>query len=182
MGAQLEVEWNDKRVVRGLKMMGARAAGLSKVMRRLRIRLRADLLAYAKSEASPEGSWAPRAQSTMDRLLTRASSHTYVNRERRRRGMRGPLQEGPRVTRKVIEPLGKLPIGRPGARMGTTVIGSTLIAKSPVRDISVIQDSGGVAGKGSRIPARGYVFMSPGFLEYARQQLVDWVHEGWRRA
>lgn len=178
----INVEFLDRRVRTGLKQMGSRASGLAKAFRQLRIMLRADLAAFAAREASPAGPWPKRAQSTMDRVLQRAGQHTYVNRERRRRGHSGPLQQGTSVTRRVTEPLGKLPLGRPGSRMTTTTHLAELIAKSPVRDVSIIQNEGGTAGRGSRIPARGYVFLSPGFLDRARDHLAEFVYEGWRRA
>lgn len=185
MATVITAEIRDRRVLRGIEQMGARASGLTKVMRQLRGDLRADLKRHAERESSPDGKWPRRAPSTLRRILKRASRHTYVNRERRKRGMSGPLQQGTSVTRLVTDLLGKLPLGRAGSRMRTAVIGGDeLIAKSPARKRPVpgIHNVGGSAGRGSRIPARQFVFMSENFLETAREKLIDYVHEGWRRA
>jgi phage gpG-like protein len=179
----LLVHFEDRKVRRALRKMGDNCKALGKVFRHLRPVLREDLQSHAEREESPAGGrWPARAASTLARLEKRAGTHTRVKRDRRQRKLKGGARfSGPqretRISRKMTSLLGKLPIGVKTSARGQ----SSLEAASPVAWAGVHND-GGTAGRGSRIPQREFVAFSGDFLAEASEDLVAFVHAGWRKA
>lgn len=166
----VSVKFADRDVRRALEGMGKARKGIRKVMRDLRVPLRADLKKHADHERSPDGAWPKRSAKTEARDRKR----TTVYREKRRRGRSGPLQET-RSPRKAIALLGKLP----ELTVSRTRL-ATLIADNAV-PFSGVHNEGGRVGHGAIIPAREFVFLSDPFLEVAVEKITEFVHAGWRR-
>lgn len=173
---RVDFGFDDRKVRRGLRKMADQRKRLSKVFRQLRPVLREDLLQHAEAEESPSGKkWKPRAESTVARVEKRASTHTRVVRERRKRKMHGPQRET-RVSKKMTSVLGTLPLS-----VSTKTRGHSLTAKSRV-EWSGVHNEGGTVGRGARLPEREFVAFSPSFLGTAEEELIDFVHEGWRKS
>jgi hypothetical protein len=155
---------------RGFKKMIARSKALQVELRKLRPALQSDLREHASSESSPEGSW-PRRSSVAE---VRASA-------RRAKVVRGRARKaGKRVgARQAVsfrggsQLLGQLP--------DTVIVRQkrgSLIARSPV-PWSGAHNEGATVGRGSRLPARGFVFISDPFMQFATARLADHVVGGW---
>lgn len=165
-----EIKFHDRDVVKGFESMDARRKRLRTAFRQLRAPLAADLRAHAEQQESPStgAKWPPRATATEGRSAKRART-VSVGREKRRRGMSGPMRET-HVRR--AEPLGSLP-----ESVQTNAIGARLVARSAV-SWSAVQNEGGVVGHGAVIPAREFVEFSPEFLDVAKETIAGFVAGG----
>lgn len=123
-------------VERGLASMGR--ASFAKAFRDLKKPMRLDTRDHQKSRSGPEGSWAPRAASTMARL-------------RRKRSRR--------------KPMGRLPTAVSYLARARSLTG---ISRAPWSGVHV---TGGTVGKGSRIAARPFLWMSDEFLAEANARM-----------
>ncbi len=173
---RVEVKFRDERVRAGLLALEKRRKQLTRVFRKLRVPLRQDLAEYAKNQSSPEGSWPRRAPATERRVKERASTHTFTKKHKK-------PKIGPRrvetSSRQMTDLLGKLPVTVSTRTRGGTA--ASLIAESKV-PWSAIHNEGGVAGRGSQIPARPFVFFSPPFMNTAVKAIEHFMIEGWRSA
>jgi len=172
----LRVDFKDAKVRRGLELMEGRRKSLVRVFRKLRPVLRDELRAAADGQSSPEGSWPRRARSTEDKVEKRASTHTFTRKHKK-------PKIGPRrvetSTRKMTGLLGKLPetvATRTRGGMFAALIGESKI------EWAGVHNAGGVVGRGSVIPARPFVFLSPAFKQRAAIDISKFVAEGWRKA
>ena len=130
------------RVDRGITATGAAARDLTPAFRELRKPLRADQRAHAKAGAGPDGAWPAKAPTTIAR----------ERRRKRRASRRG----------RVRKLLGRLP-----AAIKVVAERRRVAAISLVRWSGVQQD-GGRVGKGARLPARPFLWVSPIMLRRAR--------------
>lgn len=174
----MRVEFNDRKVRRGLQKLEERRKGLVKAFRSLRKPLREDLVAHANRESGPDGRWERRAASTQARLTrTGPAKRTRTVRERRRRGRSGPLRET-RVTTTYGNLLGTLPSS---VGVSTKKRGPTLIARS-AGPMAAAHNEGAVVGHGARIPAREFVFISDPLKSLALDTMEKFVMDGWHKA
>lgn len=142
-------------VDRGWDAVTAAARNLEPAYKALRKPLRADQREHAKAKAGPDGAWPAKSPITIAR----------EKRRRRKSGKRG----------RVRKLLGRLP----------TVVKlladrRRVAAVSGVRWSAVHQD-GGRVGRGSRIPARPFLWASPAMLATARKVLAEHVTSAWIR-
>ena len=157
---------------RGFKEMIRRSKGIQKVLRKLRRPLQEDLKEHARSEDSPAGSW-PRRSRKAEKRASRRRTRVVRGRERgagKRVGARQAVS-----FRGGSQLLGQLP--------DTVVVRQrrgSLIARSPV-PWSGAHNEGARVGRGSRLPARPFVFLSPEFLGRAEVELADHVVGGWSK-
>lgn len=147
-------------VVRGLKKLGAVDA--KEVLRELRKPFRRDQADHRKKQEGPDGSWVPRAASTVADIRRRAG--------------------GRRRARKLGRPRGK-PIGRgrllgrlPGA-LEVKIEGKNLIGRSRV-PWSLAQFEGDRVGHGSVLPGREWLWISDDFLDRA-VEAIEKRMPGW---
>ena len=174
--ATIRIAFDDADVQRGLAEMLGRGTAMHSVFKNLRPELRDELKRSAARESSPEGAWAPRAHSTMERLEKRGAIKMIKRRERRKRkggeAFAGPLRET--VTKSLLSnTLGRLPGG-----VVTKASATSLVAESPAA-WSAIHNVGGRAGHGSLIPARPFVFFSGEFLKQAERDIEQFVLNAW---
>jgi phage gpG-like protein len=138
----------------------AGAKGLEAVFRELRDPMRKDQKEHADKREGPRGPWPDRAQSTKNRA------------KRRRRRTKGTGRTRPHV-RRARKILGRLPRAIRVAARGVSVF-----AISRVKWAKVHQE-GGVAGRGSLIPERQFLYVSPDLVEIAQGKMVQALREGW---
>lgn len=140
-------------VDRGLAALRARAADLAPAFRDLRKPLRVDIREHARAKEGPDNAWPAKSPFTLER-------------ERRARARAGRKRGGRRL-------LGRLPGALTIAADRTRVI-----AVSKARWSSVHQD-GGKVGRGARVPARPFLWVSGKLRELARKRLEGHVLGGW---
>lgn len=133
-----------------------RAGEAHAALRDLRRPLKADLSRHARAQAGPEGRWAPRARATV---------------ERARRSKDGIRVRGPR--RNLLNSL-------PRRTVKFRLEGKRLVAYSVVK-WSGIHQYGGTAGRGAKIPARPFLWISDPFYREAHGILVERLTKAWRR-
>jgi phage gpG-like protein len=167
----VRISVRDTEVQRGLDAMRGRGHLLGVVFRELRPVLRLDLREHAKFHAGPDGNWPPRAASTLAKIEKRAAK---VGRTRTRKTKDGTRIRTRNVTR-MQNALGSLP-GSVRTKAGQR----QLVAESPVAWAG-IHNEGGIAGHGSSIPARPFVFFSENFLGAAEREIGRFVFFGWEK-
>ena len=156
----------------GFATMKRRAKNTRAALTKLRGPLQRDLKAHAKSQDSPDGSWPKRSK----KAAKRAAGRKATVRRGRTRG--ASKTRGARSSIRFIgggNLLGKLP--------DTVIVRSRngeLSARSPV-PWSGIHNEGGRAGRGSKIPARPFVFLSPKISKLAAETLNGHLLKGWRK-
>lgn len=128
-------------VERGLRAMAAEGKS-SRLLSELKAPLREDQRDHARDQEGPEGAWAPRAQSTIERARSGSS-------KRRARG----------ANRRILGSL-------PRRTISVKSDGRSVVAYSKVPWAGIHQH-GGTAGRGSRIPRRPFLWFSLEFLETA---------------
>lgn len=165
-----EVKFHDRDVVKGFERMDARRKRLREAFKQLRPPLASNLREHADQQEAPStgSKWPRRATRTEGRSAERART-VSVGRERRRRGMSGPLRET--HVRRATQ-LGSLP-----ETVQTKAIGARLVARSAVA-WSAVQNEGGVVGHGAVIPAREFVEWDPAFLAVAVDTIAGYVAAG----
>lgn len=156
-------------VDRSMSDVERRSKLLAPAFRELRVPLRRDQARHAKDQAGPGGSWPPR------------SPFTEARRKSRNRGRRvtkamkviGLAKSKRRPTPKRI--LGRLP----GAVIYT--VGQLFIRATSRVPWSGIHQRGGRAGRGVKIPAREFLWLSMLLLETTSSVLARYVAKGWQR-
>ncbi|MCA9678831.1 MAG: phage virion morphogenesis protein [Myxococcales bacterium] len=147
---------NLREVLRAYEAMGKAAErGLAPAFREMKKPLRADQRAHAKGKEGPDGAWPPRAARTIEALRA-------ARRSKRIRGRR--------------KLLGKLP----GA-IKVYADARKVVARSHVAWSGIHQD-GGVAGRGARIPARPFLWLSDEMVATAAAILEAHVHGAFGRS
>ena len=151
-------KFDRKDVERGLRAM-ARAGKSRAGLQALKEPMKQDQRDHAKAQEGPEGKWAPRAPSSVERAKKGRGAGS-------KRRMRGP-------NRKLLASL-------PRRTIQVKVQARRIIAVSKVPWAGVHQH-GGRAGKGSVIPARPFLWLSQEFLEKAQAMLLARVAQAWSR-
>lgn len=131
-------------VDKGLDAM-ARRSVLHAALLDIKLPMRTDQKEHAKAKTGPEGSWAPRAASTMAaRAKARKSGRKFPSRL-----------------------LGRLPTA-----VSYRVTANAVIAESRI-GFSEIHQDGGTAGKGARIPARPFLWISDQLMHTAEDVVTS---------
>lgn len=148
-------------VEKGLLGLDVRPSALRPVFNELRNPLRDDLKDHARQQEGPEGKWPGRSRRTMSRLTARRRGRTASGRRRSRRRA-GRL-------------LGRLP-----SLFVVRVSGHGISAENRAK-WSAIHQEGGTAGRGARIPARPFAWISDRFLDLSVEFLAEVMQLGWGR-
>lgn len=166
----LEASLDVTRVDRALADLETRAKRLAPAFRELRLPLRADQCAHARSEEGPDGHWPPRSPFTEARRLARNRSARIHRFDVLRRG-----EARRRSTPKQV--LGRLPAAI------LVKVGELYIRATSRVAWAGIHQHGGNAGRGRRvrIPSRPFLWLSDGLLQTARDVLGNYVVKGWKR-
>ncbi len=168
-GIRIEFE---RGFLRGFTRTGRAARNSSRIMGKLRRIQRVELDKFAKKEASPEGRWRRRASRSSSRAARRGARviRGRTRQASKRRGARTAVRfsGGSRI-------LGMLP-----STVRTRRRQNELVSRSPV-PWSGVHDVGGRVGRGSRIPARPFVFITPRTLREAADLGLENMLRTWRR-
>jgi phage gpG-like protein len=164
-GANLDLTEVD----RALDLVGDRGKRLLPAFRDLRRPLRSDQKEHAKGERGPNGSWPPRSPVTEARRKAR-------NRGRRQTKAMKLIAPG-KAKRRQSTP--KRILGRLPAAVIYT-IGDKFIRGVSRVPWSGVHQQGGTVGRGSRIPARPFLWLSDRMLEVARATFAKYVLKSWK--
>jgi phage gpG-like protein len=164
MAGYIEVELND--VFDGLDAMVRAGRDLRPVWQRARKDLRDDLKQHFDEAKGPDGTWAPRAQSSIDRILRTGGRRKNVTKK-------GVVKK--RAARRLKNQLGRL---RTAWRI--TYNARQIEAASIVKWAGVHQ-WGGTAGRGSRIPARPFAWASDALVGKIAVGVRDHIARGWQK-
>lgn len=134
-----------------------KARNFRDAFRAFRPELNQDIRAHFENRTGPSATWAPRAPSSIERMLAGGG--------RVRRGKRkGQVKK--RAQRRLDNQLGRLKYA-----LQFTVTGSYIEVRSRV-PWGTIHQTGGTAGKGARIPARPFLWASAAKVELLRRMVV----------
>jgi phage gpG-like protein len=145
----------------GLRGMERRAKKFAPAFKALRKPLREDQREHARDESGPDGKWPARSPKTIERLRARPRGRTPKGRRRR--------------ARKLRKLLGRLP-----SQLRMRFNGTGVWAISRVKWAQAHRDGATVA-RGSRLPARDFLWLSPKMIDVATETLVQHVYGGWMR-
>jgi phage gpG-like protein len=135
------------------KVLG-RAEALGQAFRLLERPLRDDQRDHGRSQEGPDGKWPARSPATLGRLRHRSGGKRRVRRARRVLGML------PTTLRVLSSP-------------------RRVLAASKVRWAALHQE-GGRVGRGAKVPARPFLWVSPEMLDRAVEVLAEHLRSGWR--
>jgi phage gpG-like protein len=135
----------------GLRDVRRAGRNLPEVFRRLRAPMRRDQVDHARQEEGPEGSWP-----------ARRGERAVVRRGKRRRSRA-----------RSIRLLGRLPDA-----IDIRAAGVTVFARSRVKWARAHAD-GDVVGRGARLPARSFLWISDELADEANRQLGDHLGKAW---
>lgn len=155
-----EIDLRD--VEAGLTGMANAGRNLSPLLRRWKKPLRDDQRQHAREEEGPSGAWVPLSPWTMAKRLARKGKQG-----RRRRAHR----QGPLFSRKRV--LGRLPSAI------NVISDAHRVAVVSRASWSGVHQDGGTAGRGSRIPARPFLWLSKKVVAYAADQAQRYLLAGW---
>ena len=164
MAGFIEVELDD--VLDGLDAMVRAGRDLRPVWRAAKKDLREDLKQHFADARGPDGAWAPRAQSSVERILGAGGRRRNVTRK-------GAVKKG--AARRLKNQLGRL---RTAWRI--TYSARQIEATSSVKWAGVHQ-YGGTAGHGSSIPARPFAWVSDVLLGKIAISVRDHIAKGWEK-
>lgn len=174
MRTETRVDISD--VLRGFDLMLARSSDLSLVFRDLREYLKDEIAEHFANEEGPGGAWVGRAASTEAR-----AQHEMLNAPRRRgkgRAVRvGPMLRQRRTLRNRKRLLGRF--RAVGAYFFKTT--ATSLTMWPRGPWAAIHQYGGIAGKGSKIPARPFLWISDDVVRRFEEALHLHIMSGWLR-
>lgn len=130
---------------------------LRPIFRAIRPRVRDDLKQHFEQRQGPDGAWAPRAASSVARIISRGG---LIKRGKRK----GQLKK--RTARRLANQLGRLKYA-----WAYQVSADQLVAVNRVL-WAIAQHDGDVVGHGSRIPARPFAWASDGLKQAFRSSIV----------
>jgi hypothetical protein len=150
----------------GLREMAKRGSDLRPVFKQFRGVIKEDLADHFDRSMGEDGKWAPRAPSTIERIMGLHGS-TY------KRGKRAgsPTKRG---QKRLDNQLGKLKTS-----WSVRLTPRLLEFRSKAGLIADVQTRGGTVGKGSVIPARPFAYISEPVIEQFANVTADFVSKGW---
>jgi len=151
--------------MKGIDEMARAGGDLRPVWREAQPLIRDDLYDHFEKAIGPGGTWQKRAPSSEARILQGAGT-------RRKRGARKGLPTA-RGAKRLRNQLGRLKTA-----WLVTIRGGFIEFRNRVW-WSDIHYEGGVAGKGSRIPARPFAFVSQRVLDTVATKVVDFIRSKW---
>lgn len=162
MASLVEVQLDD--VMDGLDKMVRAGKDLRPVWKAVRRGLFDDLHQHFSDRQGPEGAWAPRAQSSVERLLQPHGGKSRITRK-------GTLKR--KYARILVNQLGRLK-----SWWLIKYDRGSLSATSGAK-WSGIHQEGGVAGRGARIPARPFAWVSGSFLGAVADHVLEHIGKVW---
>lgn len=174
----VDVRVNLADVENGLEAMKRAGGEMGRVFRALKPFALADQAAHRISGMGPDGPWPARARSTQDRLQERSRlvvTRTQTTRGKRSNGFRVGSGSRIRTRRRAVEPLGTLPRA---IRIRADQAGITIEAM--IEWASAHRD-GATVGRGSRLPARDFLWWSEEFVELAVTSIEEFVIVPWTK-
>ena len=160
--ADLRVELDLREIDEGLREMSKAGFDPKALFKRQRPLLRSEQKKHFEDRAGPSGAWAPRAQSSIRKVL---------GNKKRGFTKKGTVRKGAR--RRLRNQLGRL---KTAWRMRQRKGGLSIESKAPWADIHQV---GGTAGHGSAIPARPFVFLSDAFADQFVEDYRNEVLKAW---
>lgn len=161
----------DKPVLDGLDAMRAKGKQLAKVFSALREPMAADQAKHAQEQRGPEGSWAPLASATLKARGRR--SHTF-SASTSKRNRKNKTITTTTTTFKASGILGVLP----DLVKVQTKGGNSVVARAP-KGIAAAHQFGDIVGRGSILPERPFVWVSPELGDVAAKAVLEYVISGW---
>lgn len=154
---------NDRAFTGGLEGMQKRAREMSALFRRIAPLLKADQAEHARREEGPGGGWQPRASPKNERKV-----NVFREVKKRKGGLTARYFT-------VDGLLGALP-----EILQVRAVGFSAYAKSPIRWAGAHQH-GATVGRGAKIPARPFVWVSPELQAKAVEMIQKWLADGVRK-
>lgn len=154
---------------RAIETLEQRAARLGPAFRELRKPFRGDQHGHARGEEGPGGKWPARSPLTEARRLAR-NRGVRMTKAMKVIALKKPTK---RATPRRI--LGRLP-GAVMYKVGELFIRATSRAK-----FGGAHQKGATVGRGSKLPARMFLWISDGLLSTARDVLGNYVVKGWKK-
>lgn len=150
----------------GLREMARRGADLRPVFKEFKVVVRDDLRSHFDRAMGDDGKWAPRAPSTIERIMgLKGSSY--------KRGKRAGTATK-RGQRRLDNQLGRLKTA-----WATKLTPRLLEFRSKAGKISDIHQRGGQNGKGAVIPARPYAYLSEPVIAKFAVVTAGFIAKGW---
>lgn len=169
----IDVRVNLADVDQAIRESKALAGELGRVFRALKPWAKRDQLDHAARTQGPDGPWPARARATLERRQQR--SRVVVTRRQTTRARKGAGAGAAIVTRqRAIWPLGTLP-----RSIRYRAERDALRASAGV-DWAQAHIDGAIVGRGSKLPARDYLWFSDPFLDMVAATIEDFVIAPWR--
>lgn len=157
----LQLDLDD--VQRGLDAVWKRQLNLRPLWRHQGPRLRRDQRQHFEQRSGPYGGWAPRAPSSVKKILARRKAFFRSGKVKKK------------FQRRLGNQLGRL---KTALRLQTDRRGMEIGPLRKIRWASVHQ-TGGTVGRGSQIPAREFVWISDEFLDSFMVAYKQFVMAAW---
>lgn len=152
----IQVKWKDREVLAAIRLMKAHRGSWSPVFKELKKPWREDLKAHAAREEGPDARWAKRAVRTHLR-----------GRRKKGQALKGG---GKRMVRRGSRRLlGKLPSAVTFRVSRGSILG---VSKVPW---SEVHNTGGKVGRGSMLPKREFLYVSPAIQQLAADRMAAYA-------
>lgn len=161
----IKLELDLSEVYKGFSQVQSRCRALGPYFSRMGRELRADQAEHAKAKAGPDGPWVKLADGTR-------SARRKARARLKAGGKRRPGSKSRPTARGILGRLPKAIRVRPSR--------SEVSVESTVA-WSGVHQHGGKAGKGAKIPARPYLWMSEDFRNRAASELIKHAWKDWAR-
>jgi hypothetical protein len=180
MGGVVEVEIAS--LVSGLDALQKAGKDLRPVFKKLRPAIAADLREHFSSAEAPEGAWAPRASSSIKKILARRREGWHRKTlaggavSRYLKGRSAYKKNGQVRTsfaRRLTNQLGALK-----SAWLFRVTGSMFEARSRLAWAGM-QQGGGIVGHGARLPARTFAWFSDAVLDRFGELAITYLLKSW---
>lgn len=155
-------------VLSGFDLLKARSSDLRPVFRQMRRFVMADERQHFDNHEGPDGPWAPRARSSITKILAgRGKKSGIVSRGKRKGQIKRHHQ------RRLDSQLGRL---RGATEISITQ--SALVDRSLPKWAGVHQ-FGGTVGHGAVLPARPFMYASDAVMDLYRNRLLEHIGGAW---
>lgn len=159
----IDVKVDDRDLQAGIRDVAKAAELLPRVFKRLVGDMRRDQQEHAQKEEGPDGTrWPARTSQATPKLFAKAKRKTKTQPARFEIVKYGGL-------------LGALP-----DMIQVRSLGLSVWARHPVAWATAHAD-GGVVGRGSRLPARPFLYVSQGLADRAVEMINDALHGAWTK-
>lgn len=154
-------------VLRGTEALRARGRDLRPVFRQVREQLKADVQDHFSRNEGPDGAWAPYAPSTLERALASRGMRRRAGKRRGQLTKKGERWVGNQLGRLKFPSAHKITIRRDSMAMTART------------GWAGVHQFGGIAGHGSHIPARTFLWASDRLQDSFEHALTGHLLDGW---